>query len=369
MCNSFICTKLVFYNHVAAGKVISSYSSTNLKRCAYCCVPIATIIFIAILTITVFWNIPNLSKIITYTPSITAPQNVIEIMLEPKAAFLVAEASISVNNCDSNVVVVQGRSCSNLPTKHGKGGGYDLKLHLRPIYYLEKSIINISVINNNVGPNASMWILNKKDYFDWSKHGGNIKQECDSFHECPRHAAEGESCCYHTQNYVRRNISHEIMKPGFYFAIPQPFTNTSYVSYTAVAYDLDAIIQLPGAKVFKRSTKISDWFKFHSTKCILLNTTFCPANIEFGASTITISNISKRKDVLVLALIVEIVVSIVIGTGLVVLCNLTLLKGRWSHAKRHGTNFDELEPSDATALMESTSEKIYNITISTSTNN
>ena len=310
-------------------------------------------------------SVPNLSNI-AYTPNITASQNVIEITLEPKAAFWIAEASISVNNCDSKVIVVQGRSCSNLPTLNTTGGGVDIRLHLMPIYYLEKSIIKILVIKKDVGPNASMWILNKKDYFE-SGHGGNIKQECDSFHECPRHAAEGESCCYHTQDYVGRNISHEIMKPGFYFALPHPFFYTANVSYTAVAYDLDAIIHLPDAKVFPRSARISDWFKFHSTKCILFNTTFCPDEILF--STITISNISKRKDVLVLALtgIVEIVVSIVIGTGLVVLCKLTLLRGRWCHAKRRSTTFDEMEPSDATALIESTSEKIYNITISTST--
>ena len=223
--------------------------------------------------------------------------------------------------------------------------------------------MNLSDINRVVGPNASIWILNNKDYLE-SRNGAVIKQDCDSLHECPHHAATGESCCYHTQEYAGGNISHQIMKSDFYFAIPHPFTHTFNVSYTAVAYDLDAIVHLPDTKVFPRNAKISDWFKFHSKKCILLNTTSCPVDISF--SVITVSNVSKRMDILVLVLILVVIISVVVA-GLVLLCKLTLLKGRGCRAKGYSASYGEMEPSDATALIESNSERLYNITISTST--
>ena len=226
--------------------------------------------------------------------------------------------------------------------------------------------MNLSDIDGDVShnPNTNIWILNKKDYLE-SKYGVDIKEECDALHECPRRA--GESCCYYTQEYTGGSILHQITKSDFYFAIPWP--NSSFhtfdVSYTAIVYDLDAIIRLPGAEVFPRSAKISDWFKFHSKKCILLNTT-CPMYPSCRFCPITVSNISKRMDILVLVLILEFVV-LIVGVGLVLLCKLTLLKGRQCHTKRSSATFKELEPSDATALIESNSnpDRVYNVTIST----
>ena len=321
-------------------------------------------IFIATLTIIILLSVPRLSNI-DYTPDVTASQNVIEVMFESEAAFWIAEASISVNGCDSNVIVVQGKTCSSLPTTERSGGGYDILVPLSPVYFLEKSRMNLSDIESDVNPN--IWVLNKRDYLE-IKNGVDTKEfeTCDALHECPRHP--GDSCCYHTQEYAGGSILHQITKSDFYFAIPWPSsgTHTFDVSYTAVVYDLDAIVHLPGTEVFPRSAKISDWFKFHSMKCILLNAT-CPVNTS-RFFRIVVSIISRRMDILVLALILEFVVSIV-GAGMVLLCKLTLLKSRWCHAKRSSTTFEELEPSDATALIESNSnpERVYNVTISTST--
>ena len=72
-------------------------------------------------------------------------------------------------------------------------------------------------------------------------------------------------------------------------------------------------------------------------------------------------------DILVLALILEFVVSVVCA-GMALLCKLTLLNGRRCRAKRSTATYEEFEPSDATALIESTSYphgRVYNVTIST----
>jgi hypothetical protein len=324
------------------------------------------VIFVALLTVIILLNVPHLSNIV-YTPNVTASRNVIEVEFESEAAFWIAKASISVNGCDSSMIVIQEKACSSLPTMERIGRGYDILVSLSPVYFLRGSYMNLSDIDNSSNPNTDIWILNTKDYLE-SKRGVNIKEECDALHECPSH--DGESCCYHIQNYTGSYIPHQITKSDFYFAIPwpKPGFHTFYVSYRAGMYDLDAIIHLPGAKVFpsRATAKISDWFKFRSTKCILLNTT-CPVGTS-SFSPITVTNVSRRMDVLVLVLILEFMV-LVVGAGLALLCKLTLLKGRQCHAKRSSSKtYEELDPTDATALMESTSyrDRVYSVTISTS---
>ena len=348
------------FNHVAPGKVLSS---KNLKRCICYCSPISTMVFVAILTIIIFLNVPHLSNIM-YTPNITASENVIEVEFESEAAFWIAEANISVYGCNSSVIVVQEKMCSSLPTTERNGSAHDIQMRQSPVYFLEGSHMNLSNINNH-NPNTSIWILNTKDYLG-SKNGSriDIKEECDALHECPSH--HGESCCYHIQDYAGGNVLHRVAKSDFYLAIPCPYRHTFDVFYSAVVYDLDAIIRLPRTKVFPSTAKISDWFKFQSTKCILLNTT-CPSSTS-GFSPIDLSNVSRRMDILVLALILEFVVSVVC-TGLALLCRLMLSKGKRCRAKRSTATYEEFEPSDATALIESTSypDQVYNVTISRST--
>lgn len=320
-------------------------------------------VFVAILTTIILWNVPHLSNIM-YTPNITASHSVIEVEFDSEAAFWTAEANISVYGCNSSMIVVQGKTCSSLPTTERNDSIRDTHMPQSPVYFLGGSYMNLSDIDNS-NTNIILWILSTKDYLG-SKNGSSINKECDPLHECP--SRDGESCCYHIQDYAGRNILHQITKSDFYFAIswPKPEFYTFDVFYTAVVYDLDVIIRLPGAKVFPSTAKISDWFDFQSTKCILLNTT-CPSNIS-GFRPIALSNVSRRMDVLVLALILEFVVSVV-GTGLALLCKLTLLKGSRCRAKRSTTTYKEFEPSDVTALIESTShrDRVYNVTISTST--
>ena len=314
---------------------------------------------IAILTVIFLLSLPRLSNIV-YTPNVTASQNVIEVKFESDAAFWIAEASVSVNGCNSSVIVVQGKTCNELPTTEKFHTGHDTKVASgSQIYFLENSYMNLSVINRK---NSVVWILNKKDFLE-SKSGANITEKCDTLHKCPRH--DGESCCYRIQDYPEGKIQHQITKPDFYFAVPRPyyFYHTFDVSYSIVAYDPDAIVHLPGAEVFQKSAKISDWFQFDTTKCILLNTT-CPITVS-GFLPISVANVSKRKDVLVLVLMLEFIVSIV-GAGITLLCKLTLLKGKRCPAKRSSTTFEELGPTDATALIESNSspDKVY-VTVST----
>ena len=364
-CNLFLISSVNMYqictlNHVDPGKVVSS---KNLKRCICYCAPISTMVFVAILTIIILLNVPHLSNIM-YTPNVTASHSVIEVEFDSKAAFWTAEANISVYDCNSSVIVVQGKTCSSLPTMKRNDSIYDTHMPLSPVYFLEGSYMNLSDIDNS-NTNKILWILSTKDYLG-NKNGSSIKEECDPLHECP--SQDGKSCCYHIQDYAGGNILHQITKSDFYLAIPCPrfYRHTFDVFYSAVVYDLDAIIRLPSAKVFPRTAKISDWFEFQSTKCILLNTT-CPSSTS-GFSPIALSNVSKRMDILLLTLILEFVVS-VIGTGLALLCKLTLLKGRQCRAKRRSTaTYEEFEPSDATALIESTSYphgRVYNVTIST----
>ena len=333
-------------------------------------------ILIIILTVVILLSVPGVSDI-AYTPNVTASKTVIEVKFESKAAFWIAEASISVNGCDSSVIVVQGRMCNSLPTTKRNVEGYDILVALSPIYFLENSRMNLSNVefNSTNCHNTIIWILNEKDYLESKNFSGNsinIKKECDIEHECPRRMHAGESCCYHIQDYAGGNILHQIAKSDFYFTMPwpKPSCHTFDVFYTAVVYDLNAIIHLPGAEVFpaKTAAKISDWLKFDSTKCILLNTT-CPITFS-GFSPITVSNVSKRKDVLVFVLTLEIVISIIVGAVLTLLCKLTLLKGRWTRAKRSSVTFEEMEPSDTTPLTESnnsTQGNVYSVTVSTNT--
>ena len=322
-------------------------------------------VFVAILTIIILLKIPHLSNI-TYTPNVTASHSVIEVEFDSKAAFWTAEANISVYDCNSSVIVVQGKTCSSLPTTERNDSKRNTNMPLSPVYFLEGSYMNLSDIDNS-NTNKILWILSTKDYLG-SKNGSSIKEECDPPHECDSPNRDSESCCYHIKDYAGGNILHQIMKSDFYFAIslPKPAFYTFDVFYTAVVYDLDAIIRLPGAKVFPRTAKISEWFEFQSTKCILLNTT-CPSHIS-GLRPIALSNVSRRMDILLLALILEFVVS-VIGTGLALLYKLTSLNGRRCRTKRRSTaSYKEFEPSDATALIESTSYprgQVYNVTIST----
>ena len=325
---------------------------------------------IAILTIAVLLHAPRLSNI-EYAPNTTASQNVIEIKFESEVAFWIAEANISVNGCDSNVIVVQRRPCSSLPTTDRRSTELtlDLLFYLTSVYFLENSSLNLSVIDDDVSrnPNASIWMLNKRDYLKF-RCDNNIKQDCNSTYECPGLA--GESCCYHTNEHAGRNILHQIMKPGFYYAIPKPCTHTFFVSYTAVVYDLNATLRLPDADVFLGNAKISNWFDFHSAKCILLNSS-CSARAPGGISgfhSITLSNISKRFDILVLALLLVLLASIIlivlVVVGLILAYKLTSLKGKLLCRKR---TLEELEPS-TTALIESNTEDatVYSVTISKS---
>ncbi len=318
-------------------------------------------IFVAILTVIILWNVPRLSNIV-YTPNITASRNVIQVEFESEAAFWIAKASISVNGCNGSVIVVQEKACSSVPTTETIDSVINTQA-LTPVYFLGGSYMNLSDIDSNDSDNTDIWILNTKDFLKSKKSDEvHIKEKCDALHECP--SRDGESCCYHIQNYTGGNILHPITKSDFYFAVssPKSWFYTFDFFYSAVVYDLDAITHLPGAKVFpsRTITKISDWFEFSSTKCILLNTT-CPVSFH----PIVVSNISRRMDVLVLILILEFIV-LVVGTGLALLCKLTLLKGRQCHAKRSRKTYEELEPSDATALIESTShrDRVYNVTIS-----
>ncbi|MCG8625895.1 MAG: hypothetical protein MJE68_28345, partial [Proteobacteria bacterium] len=303
-------------------------------------------VFVAILTIIILLKVPHLSNIM-YTPNITASHSVIEVEFDSKTAFWTAEVNISVYDCNSSVIVVQGKMCSSLPTTERNDSIYDTHMPLSPVYFLQGSYMNLSDIDNFY-TNKILWILSTKDYLG-SKNGLSIKEECDPPHECDSPNRDSESCCYHIKDYAGGNILHQIMKSDFYFATswPKPEYHTFDVFYTAVVYDLDAIIHLPGAKVFPRTAKISDWFEFQSTKCILLNTT-CPSHIS-GLSPIALSNVSRRTDILLLALILEFVVSVV-GTGLALLCKFTVLKDRRCRAKRSTATYEEFEPSDATAL-------------------
>ena len=321
-------------------------------------------VFVAILTIIILLNVPHLSDIM-YTPNVTASHSVIEVEFDSKAAFWTAEANISVNSCNSSMIVVQGKTCSSLPTTERNDTIHNTNMPLSPVYFLEGSYMNLSDIDDS-NTNKILWILSSKDYLE-SKNGSSIKEgtQCDPSHECPNR--DSESCCYLIKDYAGGNILHQITKSDFYFAISLPKLKfyTFYVFYTAVVYDLDAIIRLPDVKVFPRTAKISDWFDFQSTKCILLNTT-CPSDIGY-LRPIALSSVSRRMDILLLALILQFVVS-VIGTGLALLCKLTLLKGRQCCAKRSTATYEGLEPSDATALIESTSyphNRVYNVTIST----
>ena len=348
------------FNHVVPQKV---FSSTNLgKRCICYCASISAIIIIIILTVIILQSSPCLSNI-AYTPNVTASENVIEVKFESEAAFWITEASISVNGCNSSVIVVQGRTCNSLPTTEKNITGIDIIVAPSPIYYLENSRMNLSDVDGTNCKNTIICILNKKDHLE-SKNLSRIDKECPrDMHS----SAAGESCCYDIQGYVGGNILYQITKSDFYFAMPWPnYCHTFCASYTAVVYDLNAITRLPGAAVFhdKTAAKISNWFKFDSTKCILLNTT-CPS---YKFQVITVSNVSKRKDVLVLVLILEIVISIIVGAVLTLLCKLTLLKGRWTRAKRSSVTFEEMEPSDTTPLTESNNSiqgKVYSVTVST----
>ena len=211
--NGVVFTKCMF-NHVAPGKVLSS---KNLKRCVCYCAPISTMVFVAILTIIIFLNVPHLSNTM-YTPNITASENVIEVEFESEAAFWIAEANISVYDCNSSVIVVQEKTCSSLPTTERNGSARDIRMRQSPVYFLEGSHVNLSVITNQ-NPNTSIWILNTKDYLG-SKNGSSIKEECDPLHECDSPSRDSESCCYHIQDYAGGNILHRVTKSDFYLAIP-----------------------------------------------------------------------------------------------------------------------------------------------------